>query len=301
MQPNELKFEKEAIRFIQLAEKTNKCIYLTGKAWAWKSTLINFFISKTKKKFIMLWTTWVSAEKIGGETIHRFFWLQKGWRVSINNEKRDIIRETDIFIIDEISMMRADLFDKLEWIMRNVMQNEYFFWWKQFIFVWDLFQLPPVPEQEFFDKNKTQRNPYYDIFWEKYKGLFFFDWNNYNQEHFEKIQLRKVYRQTDIDFVDMLNRVRLWDGSREVLNYFNQKYIDKKDIHPQYFPKAQVKCACGNSFTVGSTKEFIEVEICSKCHPFYSGKEKIVDALGRVEKFRKRLAKKTEISKKKKK
>ncbi len=75
----------------------------------------------------------------------------------------------------------------------------------------------------------------------------------------------------------------------------------KKDIHPQYFPKAQVKCACGNSFTVGSTKEFIEVEICSKCHPFYSGKEKIVDALGRVEKFRKRLAKKTEISKKKKK
>ena len=75
----------------------------------------------------------------------------------------------------------------------------------------------------------------------------------------------------------------------------------KKDIHPQYFPKAQVKCACGNSFTVGSTKEFIEIEICSKCHPFYSGKEKIVDALGRVEKFRKRLAKKTEISKKKKK
>jgi large subunit ribosomal protein L31 len=66
----------------------------------------------------------------------------------------------------------------------------------------------------------------------------------------------------------------------------------KKDIHPQYYPKAQVRCACGNVFTVGSTKESMEVEICSKCHPFYTGKEKIVDAAGRVEKFRKRLAKK---------
>ena len=68
--------------------------------------------------------------------------------------------------------------------------------------------------------------------------------------------------------------------------------IMKKNIHPQYFPNATVKCACGNTFTVGSTKEFIEIEICSKCHPFYTGKEKIVDKMGRVEKFRKRLAKK---------
>ena len=66
----------------------------------------------------------------------------------------------------------------------------------------------------------------------------------------------------------------------------------KKDIHPKYYEKARVVCACGNSFTVGSTKELIEVEICSKCHPFYTGKEKLVDALGRVDKFRKRLAKK---------
>lgn len=66
----------------------------------------------------------------------------------------------------------------------------------------------------------------------------------------------------------------------------------KKDIHPQYFPNAKVKCACGNTFTVGSTKEFIETETCSRCHPFYTGKEKLVDTMGRVEKFRKRLSKK---------
>ncbi len=71
----------------------------------------------------------------------------------------------------------------------------------------------------------------------------------------------------------------------------------KKDIHPPYFPKTQVRCACGNTFEVGSTKEFIEVEICSKCHPFYTGKEKMIDTMGRVEKFRKRAAKKTELRK----
>ena len=65
----------------------------------------------------------------------------------------------------------------------------------------------------------------------------------------------------------------------------------KKDIHPQYFENATVHCACGNSFSTGSTKEYIEVEICSKCHPFYTGKEKLMDTMGRVEKFRKRAAK----------
>ncbi len=66
----------------------------------------------------------------------------------------------------------------------------------------------------------------------------------------------------------------------------------KKDIHPPYYPQAKISCACGNSFTVGSTKERIEVEICSQCHPFYVGGSKIVDTAGRVEKFRQRLAKK---------
>ena len=75
----------------------------------------------------------------------------------------------------------------------------------------------------------------------------------------------------------------------------------KKDIHPQYFPKARARCACGASFTLGSTKEFIEVEICSQCHPFYTGKEKIVDTMGRVEKFRKKLVRREELKKLKKK
>jgi large subunit ribosomal protein L31 len=63
------------------------------------------------------------------------------------------------------------------------------------------------------------------------------------------------------------------------------------DIHPAYHPKAKASCACGNSFTVGSTREKLDVAICAACHPFYTGNEKIVDTAGRVDRFKKRLAK----------
>lgn len=71
----------------------------------------------------------------------------------------------------------------------------------------------------------------------------------------------------------------------------------KADIHPAYHPKAKVTCACGNSFTVGSAREQLEVSICAKCHPFYTGTEKIVDTRGRVDRFKKRLAKSTSAPK----
>jgi large subunit ribosomal protein L31 len=75
----------------------------------------------------------------------------------------------------------------------------------------------------------------------------------------------------------------------------------KADIHPTYYPKAQVTCACGNKFTIGSAKEFIETEICAQCHPFYTKQEKVVDTQGRVQKFKERAAKKSAAPKKVKK
>ena len=71
----------------------------------------------------------------------------------------------------------------------------------------------------------------------------------------------------------------------------------KTDIHPTYYKEAAVKCACGNTFTVGSTLEQIEVELCNKCHPFYTGKQKFVDTARRVEKFQERTAKRDAAAK----
>ncbi|PIT96932.1 50S ribosomal protein L31 [Candidatus Campbellbacteria bacterium CG10_big_fil_rev_8_21_14_0_10_35_52] len=71
----------------------------------------------------------------------------------------------------------------------------------------------------------------------------------------------------------------------------------KKEIHPKYYKNANITCSCGNSFEVGSTAEKIEVEVCSACHPFYTGSEKIIDTAGRVEKFKARMAKAKKFAK----
>ena len=70
----------------------------------------------------------------------------------------------------------------------------------------------------------------------------------------------------------------------------------KKDIHPKYYPKAQIICACGKTWVVGSTKEEIKIELCSNCHPFYTGKQKFLDTARRVEKFKEKSAKQTSVS-----
>lgn len=81
--------------------------------------------------------------------------------------------------------------------------------------------------------------------------------------------------------------------------YFYLKLIKnmKENIHPTYYPDAKIKCACGNTFTTGSTEKEIQVEICSACHPFYTGKQKLVDTARRVDKFKKRLEKKEAAAK----
>jgi len=71
----------------------------------------------------------------------------------------------------------------------------------------------------------------------------------------------------------------------------------KKEIHPEFYPKAKIKCACGNEFETGATVAEINVEICSSCHPFFTGKEKVLDSQGRIEKFKKRLEKSQQLQK----
>jgi hypothetical protein len=198
---------------------------LTGKAGAGKSSLINYFISKTSKKFILIWNTLISAINIWWQTIHKFFGITPKNPINkIKSENIQIFRKTDLIIIDEISMLRADLFDYLNKLCKRLMENDLFLGWKQFIFVWDLFQLPPVPEQD--DKLRE----YYQ---EKYKWLFFFDWNSFEKENFEKIELKKVYRQDDPQFINMLNRVRIWENSKDILDYFNSRITESNLINPK--------------------------------------------------------------------
>lgn len=225
MTAQELKFEPEAIEFLKTAEHTKMNIYLTWKAGAGKSTQINFFLTKTKKKCVLLWTTWISAINIWWQTIHKFFWIiPKKEKNYMTADNKKIFRECDVVLIDEVSMLRADWFDQIDRIAQSVMNNNKFLWWKQFILVGDLFQLPPVPEQD------EELRKYYE---QEYKWLFFFNSKSYVKENFKVIELKKVYRQDDIQFVWMLNRVRIWDKAKDILNYFNDRVVEQDQINPK--------------------------------------------------------------------
>jgi large subunit ribosomal protein L31 len=71
----------------------------------------------------------------------------------------------------------------------------------------------------------------------------------------------------------------------------------KKDIHPEYHPEARVVCGCGNSFVTGATVPLIKTDICSACHPFFTGEQRIVDTTGQVERYMKRLEKREDLGK----
>jgi len=75
----------------------------------------------------------------------------------------------------------------------------------------------------------------------------------------------------------------------------------RKKIHPKYYPEATVTCSCGNSFKVGSTQETIRTDVCSVCHPFFTGEQRIVDTAGQVDRFIKRLERRDEATKRGKK
>lgn len=94
--------------------------------------------------------------------------------------------------------------------------------------------------------------------------------------------------------------MELAKGQKVSYHFHHTNTPMKPNIHPQYYEKAEATCACGNKFTVGSTKQRIQVEICHHCHPFYTGKEKLIDTAGKVEKFKARRAKAASISKSKK-
>ena len=220
----EIEIDEIALHFLQTAEKTNKSIFLTGKWWAWKSTLVNYFLSKTKKKVVLLWTTWIAAININGQTIDKFFWfIPKLATCRMKWDNIQIARWCDIIIIDESSMLRSDKFDRLDHQLKFIMNNDLFMWGKQVIFVWDLYQLPPVEEKD------EELKKYFE---EKYSWVFFFNWNSFLKENFEIIELKKVHRQKDPVFIKMLNRLRIWDNRQDLLDYFNSRLIEKNQANP---------------------------------------------------------------------
>ncbi len=185
-----------------LMENSHKNIFLTGRAGTGKSTLLKYFIENTKKNVVVLAPTGVSAINVGGQTIHSFF----KFGIDITSEKikkvpghlGKLYKSIETIVIDEISMVRADLFDYIDKFMRlNGKRRRSLFGGVQMILIGDIYQLPPVvkgSEKEIFKKI--------------YKGQYFFNSEAFNKSEFEYIELDKIFRQSDQRFIDILNSIR---------------------------------------------------------------------------------------------
>ncbi len=215
----DIELSEEGKKILDLIENTKTNIFLTGKAGTGKSTLLKYFRATTKKKIVMLAPTGVAAVNVQGQTVHSFF--KFGPQITPDRvpkkqgDEAKIYKEVELIIIDEISMVRADLFDCVDKFMRlNGPTPGKPFGGVQVLVVGDLYQLPPiVPREE------------EQIFKRLYPSPFFFDSKGYDKAGFIKIELTHVYRQADEDFINTLDAFRISDFTDDHLNTINARVV----------------------------------------------------------------------------
>jgi hypothetical protein len=215
---------------------TDRLVYLTGKAGTGKTTFLKYLRETTTKNTVILAPTGVAAINAGGQTINSFFKIPFGPFVpndkrlrkrpeegeidrstiyshfQYNNEKLEIIRGMELLIIDEISMVRCDLLDVIDRLLRVFRKRENaVFGGVQVILIGDTFQLPPI------DKEWNILQPFYD-------SIFFFSSKVILNNKPVYIELKKIYRQNEQEFIDLLNRIRVNQVSSNELNLLNSKY-----------------------------------------------------------------------------
>lgn len=201
-----------------IIEKTNTSFFLTGKAGTGKTTFIKEIQQKINKRFIVLAPTGTAAIQAGGVTIHSFFGFDMGVldRTTIgqvNSGKIKIIENIDTIIIDEVSMVRCDVMDAIERTLRHIRKSSDPFGGIQMLLVGDIFQLPPVVTG--VDRNILSK------IYPKSKQFFFYDARAIDRKEFLRIELNKIYRQTDPYFIHILNRFRNGTISQKELNELN--------------------------------------------------------------------------------
>ncbi|MFH1142232.1 MAG: AAA family ATPase [Candidatus Uhrbacteria bacterium] len=197
-----IKITKEFQEAFNLIENTHDHIFLTGRAGTGKSTLLKYFRSKTKKKHVILAPTGVAALNVKGQTIHSFFGfhpqIEKRLVRKAHPNGLDLFRKIDTIVIDEISMVRADLLDCVDRALRlnrGRMKEE--FGGVQMVFIGDLFQLPPVVTRDEQERFCTE-----------YASPYFFSSQVIAQTQINIVELQTVHRQKDKEFVQLLNRIR---------------------------------------------------------------------------------------------
>ncbi len=216
----EIDFNAGFLRAMALMEETSRNIMVTGRAGTGKSTLLSYFRDTTRKKVVILAPTGVAAVNVSGQTIHSFFHFKPSVTPSsikkkkkTEKDKSTIYNKLTTIVIDEVSMVRADLLDCIDKFLRfNGPDEKQPFGGVQMIFIGDLYQLPPVV-------TSAER----EIFRSHYPTPYFFSATVFDQLNIEYIELEKVYRQKDDEFIRLLNTIRNRTVSDDDLAAFNKR------------------------------------------------------------------------------
>lgn len=241
------KVDEHNIAFMQavsFVNQTNQHLFLTGKAGTGKTTFLKYIRENSYKKMAITAPTGVAAMNAGGTTLHALFWLPFGvfiedyalrWdeqdshiynksrlfsTIKLTKQRRAILQELELLIIDEVSMVRADTLDAIDVILKSVRRDMRPFGGVQMLFIGDLYQLPPVV-----------REHEWQVLREHYSSPFFFDAKVLREHPPVLLELSKIYRQNDSDFIDLLNNIRNNKCTSQDLEYLNAHY--RADFSPE--------------------------------------------------------------------
>ncbi len=227
---------KKAVAFVN---QTNQNLFLTGKAGTGKTTFLKYIRDNCYKKMAITAPTGVAAMNAGGTTLHALFWLPFGvfvedydlkWddhdnhiynknrlfsTIKLTKQRRAILQELELLVIDEVSMVRADTLDAIDVILKSVRRDMRPFGGVQLLFIGDLYQLPPVV-----------RDHEWQILRNHYSSTFFFDAKVLRSSALVKLELQQIYRQRDEGFIHILNNIRNNKCTTEDLEQLNNHYVD---------------------------------------------------------------------------
>ncbi|MCB9252167.1 MAG: AAA family ATPase [Flavobacteriales bacterium] len=212
----------------QIIHEENRSVNLSGKAGTGKSTFIKALKKFSSKKILLTAPTGLAALNINGVTLHSLFGLPFGLmlpndsrlkRHSLSQLKKKLLKKCDLLVIDEISMVRADVLDAIDLLLQKYCKDPMPFGGKQVVLVGDNFQLEPVV-----------RNEERDLLYNHYESPYYFSSKVFNRINIEKIELKKVYRQTDPYFISLLNQIRVGTINEYELAELNSRQIAPESI-----------------------------------------------------------------------
>ena len=260
---NGMLLSDEQSAVVDLLEKTDNCYFITGKAGTGKSTILKYFVSTTGKKVVALAPTGIAANIIGGRTIHSFFGLSLTVQdvknpVAVNkgiNADQKLIEELDAIIIDEASMVRSDVMDMIDHKLRVARDNASPYGGIQMILFGDLFQLAPVV--------KENEGP---IIQNRYQTPYFFGAPSAKRS-FVVCGLTHIFRQTDVSFIKILNKIRIGTITQTELDdlyqycannpsrRLNDMYIVPTNEQVNSINKEKLNLLDGNAYTYNAVSE----------------------------------------------